>query len=162
MGRKNEGESQSQDLENGLSVIITFLTIAGFLYFDPSHLGNLILSYVLTFLFLLIGIIGLGVELNKLANGNSDKLGFSDLFLGMGMGTCWIIIYYFREGSLSNLVFLPLLLISIYGISKGLIKILKNLFSSESQFIFKLPLVIFQFTAFIAAIFTILNILKLI
>ncbi len=121
----------------------------------------MILSYLLTIVSLFIGIIGLGIELNKLGD-QTVKLGFEELGIGLGLLIVWATIYYFFPIWWVNLITIFLLFFGTYGTTVGAVKILRNLFSSKKSFLFKLPIVIVQFTAFVAAIFTILNILKFI
>lgn len=121
----------------------------------------MILSYSLTILFLLIGIVGLGFELNKLGD-QTVKLGFDDFGVGFALVSIWAIIYYFFPIWWINLITIILLFFGVYGTTVGAIKILRILFLSKKNFLVKLPIVIVQFTAFVAAIVTILNILKII
>lgn len=121
----------------------------------------MIFSYSLTILFLLIGIIGLGIELNKLGD-QTVKLGFDDLGIGSALLIVWATIYYFFPIWWVNLITIILLFFGVYGTTVGAIKIMRNLFLSKKGFLVKLPIVIVQFAAFIAAIFTILSILNII
>ncbi|KYG92157.1 hypothetical protein [Metasolibacillus sp. FSL K6-0083] len=154
-------ESKVKDIQQGIALSITFFIIGGLLYFNPYYTGSIVFSYLLTILSLLIGIIGLGIELNKLGD-QTVKLGFDDLGIGLGLVIAWATIYYFFPIWWVNLITLILLFFGIYGTTIGAIKVLRNLFLSKKSFLLKLPIVIVQFTAFIAAIFTILNILKII
>lgn len=148
-------------MQRGIALSITFLIIGGFLYFTPSYTGSMIISYSLAVFFLLIGITGLGLELNKLG-GQTDKLGFDELGIGLGIGIIWAIIYYYLPVWWINLITIFLLFLSVYAITAGIIKILRILFLSKRNILVKLPIVIIQFVAFIAAIVTILDILNLI
>ena len=109
---------------------------------------------------MLIAIIGLGIELNRMGE-QTVKLGFDDLGIGLVLGIVWLVIYYLVPIWWVNLITIVLLFFSVYGISVGTIKILRNLFLSKKEFLVKLPIVIFQLTAFVAAIVTILNIFKI-
>jgi len=145
----------------GIAVWIAFLGVGGFLYFNPLYTGSTIISYSLTLLCLFIGLVGLGIELNKLGDkGNS--VGFDDLGLGLGFGLAWAFVYNFYPIGLANIGSLILFYFSIYGMTIGIIKILRNLFSTKKGFIVKLPIVIAQIAAFIATIATILDIFKVI
>lgn len=160
ISKKDSDVSKVEDIQNGIAISITFFCVSGLLYFNPNYTGSVILSYLLTTLFLLIGIIGLGVELNKLGD-QSVKLGFDDLALGLGLLAVWVTFYYFFPVWWVNLLTIVFLFLGVYGITIGAIKILRNLFLSKKSFLVKLPIVIVQFSAFLAAIFTILNVLKI-
>lgn len=104
---------------------------------------------------------GLGIELNRLGD-QTVKLGFDELGIGVGLLLVWATTFYFFPIWWVNLLTLPLLFMSLYGIIKGVLKVFRNLFLSKKIFLVKLPIVLAQFAAFVAAIFTTLNILKII
>lgn len=157
----NKSESKIKDMKSGIVLVITLFMTSGFLYFNPLYLGNEIISYLVILIFLCIGIIGLGIELNKLGE-NKVKLGFDGLGLGLAFGLIWLVVYYYFGNLISNLITSPFLIIGIYGVADGFADILIILFSSKKELFIKLPIIIAQITAFIAAIFTILNILGIV
>ena len=110
--------TQVEDIQQGISLSITFFSIGGLLYFNPDYTDPLIFSYSLTILCLLIGIIGLGNELNNLGD-QTVKLGFYDFGVGFALVSVWAIIYYFFPIWWINLITIILLfLVSMEQLSE--------------------------------------------
>lgn len=151
-------DSKIKDMKSGIVLVITFFVFSGFLYFNPLYLGNETISSLVILVFLCIGIVGLGIELNKLGD-NKVKLGLDGLGLGLALGIIWFVIYYYFGNIVSNIITSPFLMFSIYAIADGFADISIILFSSKKELFIKIPIITAQITAFIAAIVTILNIL---
>ena len=146
------------------AVGVTFLLIATFLYLNPEYLGSEIFSLIVIVLSFVIGVSTLGIALNKISD-TKNKLGFDDLGIGLGLGIIWAVIYYYFPIFWVNILTLVILFFGIYGVASGILGIIYNLLfqtSNKKKLFVKIPIVIVQFTAFIAAVFTILNILEFI
>jgi hypothetical protein len=106
--------------------------------------------------FTFIGIFGLSVEIDKEKRG-----GTSDLGLGISFALIWAVFYYYFPIWWVNIITFFILFFSIFGISRGLIKVLitlkKNKTSIKSNLSIKF---IGQIFGIILVIFQILKILR--
>ena len=160
MSKSEKHDSIRQEAAVG----VTFLLIATFLYLNPLYLGHEVASLILSVLSFVLGVSLLGVSLNKISDTKS-KLGFDDLGIGLGLGMIWAVLYYYFPVFWVNILTMFFLVFGVYGIVSGIMGIMYNLIfqtSDKKKLFVKIPIVIVQFTAFIAAVFTILNILEFI
>lgn len=163
MDNNNTNEEYFKSIKNGIALAMSFIIVAIFLYANPLYFFYSIVSKILSVLFLLIGIIGLGTELNKL-NGENKKIGFDDLGVGLSLIILWAIMHYYCNNIFINILLIVILLFSSYGIVLGIINISHNLIKGENSFskkILKLCIAIAQVTAFVGALLQIMQILKI-
>lgn len=149
-------KTKQEEIDNGFTLVITFILLGGFIYFNPSYLIYEPLSYVITLLLLVIAIFGLGIELSKLGN-QEVKVGFEDLGVGLVFGVVALSMYFYFDNLIVNYINIFLIFISIYGLTHGSIKIIKNLFltSSKKELTLKIIIVLIQILATISAVITI-------
>lgn len=81
-------------------------------------------------IFTVVGIVGLGTELNKLFP-KKKKSGFQDLTIGLGFGIIWIVIYYYFPIWWVNIITFPILFFAVYGLLLGFINISKVIIFSD-------------------------------
>ena len=77
--------SNKSSIETGIALALSFLTTSAFLYFFSQYLEVETLARVLSILLAFIGVIGLGIELNKLV-GQERKLGVDNVGIGLAIG----------------------------------------------------------------------------
>ncbi|OBZ14641.1 hypothetical protein A8L34_12020 [Bacillus sp. FJAT-27264] len=160
-------KTEKENIQHGIAIALSFLVSSFLLFLLPVYLFNNAITYFVSILFAIIGVGGLGIELNKLSS-NPKGLGLDNLGIGLVLGTIWTIFYYYFNLWWINLIILPLMLLGCYGIILGIINIFDNLFSSFSspekskgKFFIKLPVVIAQLAGFILTIMQILQIFKI-
>lgn len=158
-----EKKSKGLEIQEGIVIAIAFLIFGGFIYLNPSYIGHIKTSYVSASILLVIGVIGLGIELSKIGNQKTRILGLDDLGIGIGVGILWLTIYSLLDLWFINIPNSFFLFTSIYFILNGIINIFKNLLSSTNKKVFLLKLIIFivQVIGFISAIITIISIFNI-
>jgi hypothetical protein len=87
--------NKSSNVRTGLALALSFFAISVFLYFQPTYLGSV--TRFIAIAFVVIGICGLGLELEKLYHGKDDPTQnagiFDNLGIGLGLLIIWIILY---------------------------------------------------------------------
>lgn len=104
---------------NGYALSITFIGVGLFLLNNLNYFGNTIVSIVILTIFTIIGVVGAFSELskNKLLKG-LDDFGTGAIFFGG-----WLGIYLFINVTWLNIVSFAALILGIYGMSLGLIRV---------------------------------------
>ena len=146
--------------EQGLGSALAFLSAAAFVYFNPSYLGNIIVSLSISIAFTFIGIIALGSEIDRLSNG--QEWGTRDLFYGLACLFIWGLLYYNFPSAWFNTILLIILILGLYGVMTGFVYMIKTVITSPNRkiAITNFLLFIVQLTAFIAGLLQSLQILK--
>jgi len=139
------------DAYNGIALALTFIIFSLFFYLSPSFFEYKYLSYGFSILFAVIGIIGIGIELNRLSDSKEGI--FDNLGIGIGLGLLiifiWVIVStYLISAWYINIIFTILLLLPIYGIMLGSIYLFERLFLEQIptrvRLFVRLPLAIIQ------------------
>ncbi len=139
------------DAYNGIALALTFIIFSLFFYLSPSFFEYKYLSYGLSILFAVIGIIGIGIELNRLSDSKEGI--FDNLGIGIGLGLLiifiWVIVStYLISAWYINIIFTISLILPIYGILLGSIYLFDRLFLEQIptrvRFFIRLPLAIIQ------------------
>lgn len=150
-----------KDTYDGIALAFTFLAIATFLYFLPNYFKIQTATRAAAIIFGVIGVIGLGIELNKF-----KKIGFDNLGIGLALGVVWVTLFYFFPIWWVNIITLPILLFALFGIILGLVHISNNLIFNaapiKERFFKRVPLIIGQVLGITLVILQILKILKII
>jgi len=153
---KKENIKRKKDPYSGLALAFTFLIIALILFFIPDYFKYILASRIIMYGFTFIGIIGLSIEIDR-----DKKSGTSDLGLGVSFALIWAIFYYYFPIWWVNIITFFILFFSIFGISRGLIRIFitvrKNKISIRNNLGIKL---IGQIFGIVLVIFQILEILN--
>ncbi|MDD4779132.1 MAG: hypothetical protein PHT02_00815 [Tissierellia bacterium] len=143
----------------GMALALSFLIVAVFLYCFPNYLKYEISSKVVAIILSVIGIMGLGFELNRI---NNKTKGMDDVGLGLAFFVVWGILYYYFPLWYINIFTLPLLLGASFGITLGLLRINIILFENKDKVITNVFIIIIQLVAVVSSILQILQILKFI
>jgi hypothetical protein len=117
----------NKSLLDGLPVVISLITLSVFLYVRPEYLGYKTVSMIISIIVVIIGFIGLSIELNKIGEG------VSDFIIGLIFLIIWGTVYHFYSVVWLNAIMLFFMVFGIYGTSKGLIKMLFGILSNPSQ-----------------------------
>ncbi|WP_312114322.1 hypothetical protein [Brevibacillus reuszeri] len=107
-------KSIKEKVQSGIVLALAFLCSSMILYIFPTYFHLEIITYTISILFAIIGISGLGIELNKLSS-SPKGIGLDNLGIGLGLLAILIILFYYFNIWWVNLLVFPLLLFSIYG-----------------------------------------------
>lgn len=147
---------------SGYTLAITFVGIGIFLLNNLDYFGNKTVSVVILSIFSIIGIVGTFIELGK----NKEIKGFEDIGVGLVFFIPWLLIYLLGHNVLWNIVGFILLIIGVYGIVGGCIKIVVSFIMNEKSTNNKLKKLITAFFKLLPTvasfILVICNILKII
>ena len=157
---------KEEDIINGISIALAFLGVAVFLYLSPVYLGNSIVSLVCSIILGVVGIAGLGIELNKLSS-KPKGLGFDNLGIGLIFIIIWSLLYYYFNITWVNIFGLLFLIFGTYGTFRGVISVFYNLLtdnndSKKIKWVVKLPVFIAQLAGFVLTILQILEVIKIV
>jgi|SRR5690625_1438205 len=164
--RIKDEKNEIEKIQGGIALAFAFLASSLVLYLFPSYFKVEIITYCICIILAIIGVAGLGIELNKLST-NPKGIGLDNLGIGIGLFAVWIIFFYYYDLWWINVLIFPLLLFGIYGTVLGIVNIVFFLFSNPNESLkvklsIKLPVVIAQFAGFVLSIMQILQILKII
>lgn len=109
----------------GFATVVTFIGAGIFLIYHKDYVGNNIMSAVIQWSFIVIGILGLFVEISNLKEniGNKQIKGTTDLFLGIAFLIIWWFIYANFDILYVNIVNFGFLVLGLYGTSRGSIEV---------------------------------------
>lgn len=166
MGKKiTEEKSREDSMKEGIALALTFLALSAFLYIFPDYFHVHIVSKIISVIFGIIGIMALGLELNKVSS-NEKKLGLDNLGVGLGLGAIWGILYYYFPYWWVNILGFTILMLAVYGIVLGLIGIIMNIFSNDlslrKTILIKVPIAITQILGFTLTLLQVLQIIQII
>lgn len=157
-------DKKIDDVINTLSISLTFIFIGILLYFELIKIGNNIVSTIVQWIFIIIGILMITTGFKKNENNNYNIKGFDSL----GIGITFMIIWYFIKNLtffLFVIIAIIVLIIGTYGTIRGILEIsysLKlNLKSKDSKNTKKFIKDLILFLTKIATlVLTLLNIIK--
>ena len=159
-------DERIDDIINTLSISFTFILIGILLYFELIKIGNNIISTIVQWIFIIIGILMITTGFKKNENNNYNIKGFDSL----GIGITFMIIWYFIKKFtffLFVIIAIIVLIIGIYGTIRGILEIsysLKlNLKNKDSKNVKKFikDLILFL-TKTATLVLTLLNIIKIV
>lgn len=107
---------------NSLALACAFIIIGIFLTFNKSYLSNEIISTFFQCSFLLMGVIGLSIEISNNSKFQRIK-GLGDLTLGVVFIGLWFFTFLFWNFWWSNIIALLLLFFGIYEMIRGILAI---------------------------------------
>ena len=147
---------------NGYAIGISFLVISTFLLINNSYFHWTILTYFIGAVFGIIGVAGIGTELDK-----SKKFkGIGNLVIGLLCLGIWIAtVILFNNNPVANSISMPALIIGAYGFVRGLLELLYSVLieaiNSERSFSKIAKAFFVLITQLCGLTLTILNILKI-
>lgn len=121
----------------GLTLAFSFFAIATTLVFMPSYLNSW--AYGIAFTLFIIGIMGVGVDLNKLSSREATILDqfekgkgiYDNFFMGLGIFLTWVALHYYFDSIYVNIIIFVLLFFGIYGVFLGVINYIVNYYIIE-------------------------------
>jgi len=116
----------------GLALAFAFFAIATILAFLPSYFNSW--TYGVAITLFIIGIMGVGADLNKLSSREATILDqfekgkgiFDNFFMGLGMFLAWVALYYYFGNIFVNIAVFAALLFGIYAVFLGIINSVVN------------------------------------
>ena len=165
VNKKNKKIIFNEEIDSAISgytLAITFVGIGVFLLNNLDYFGNNIVSIVILSIFSFIGIIGTFIELGK----NKEIKGFDDIGMGLFFFIPWLLIYIFGQKLWLNIIGFILLIMGVYGLVGGVIKIVVSFVINDKSSNNKFKKIIITFFKLLPAIasfiLVICNILKII
>ena len=147
---------------SGYTLAITFVGIGIFLLNNLDYFGNKTVSIVILSIFSFLGIVGTFIELGK----NKEIKGFDDLGIGLFFFIPWLLIFLLGHKLWLNVIGFILLILGVYGLVGGAIKILVSFVINDKSSNNKFKKIIITFFKLLPAIATfvlvVCNILKII
>lgn len=157
---------------DGFALISSFIGIGIFLIYHNDYFGSIIISKIVQWLFIIVGGLGLCVEISNLHKNNSKKniKGVEDFIAGIILLFIWWMIYSNLNMWYINIINLFFLMFGLYETSEGFLKMIYSIFkikkedkkNSNYAFIKVLVLIISEIFAIIVAIINILQAIGLI
>lgn len=147
---------------NGYAIGISFLSISTFLLVNNTYFHWTSLTYFIGAVFGVIGVAGIGTELDK-----SKKFkGIGNLVVGLLFLGIWAALFILlKNNPVANAAGMPALIIGAYGFVRGLIELFYSIYleivSSERSFSKIIKAVFVFITQLCGLVLTILNMLKI-
>ncbi len=147
---------------NGYAIGISFLGISTFLLVNNTYFRWTILTYFIGAVFGVIGVAGIGTELDK-----SKKIkGIGNLIIGLIFLGIWIALFLLlKNDPVVNAFGMPVLIIGAYGFVKGLLELFYSVWleatNSERSFTKIAKALFVLITQLCGLALTVLNILKI-
>ena len=158
--KEKREKSKAEDIIEGISISIVFIVIGIALFFLPTFFKNEIFTTIVGVISLVIGIIGLSLELSKMSE---KSIGLDDFGVGLGMLIVWAAIYFYVPFKWMNFISIFILFFGLYGFISGIVKMVYGFFQandSKSEIFIKVILIIIQLIGFISAVVTIVSALS--
>jgi hypothetical protein len=121
------------DKINGFSLALTFIVVGVLLIYDSSYFGHETVGTIFRWTFIVIGLIGLSVELSKALK---KIKGAGNFILGVVFITIWLVLYLTFSSWIANILSLVFLIGGSYGTFRGLFEIIysvRQLIKSEKK-----------------------------
>lgn len=139
MSQSNSTDRKPAGIKSGLATAITLFILSIFLHFRSDYFG--ILTNAISIAFIVIGFIGMGFDLNKLATKQgdlSDEHGhgtgiFDNIGPGLGLLVLWSALYYYSPTIWVRVPIFLILLFGVYAILLGLINYLVDFVLSKQD-----------------------------
>ena len=122
--QKTVFSKEIDDNHNGQAIGLSFLTIGLILQFLPDYFGNAWVTNTIKIVFIIIGALGMCVELGK---KKSEIKGLDNFLLGILFGGLWWFLYYKFDFLVLNIVIFVLLIIGAYAFFLGLQQIMYSM-----------------------------------
>lgn len=108
---------------DGLTLGFAFIAIGIFLLLIPDYFGIKIVGQIVRWIFIIIGALGLFVELGKLKPISTIK-GFDDLWMGIILLAVWSAVFLLTKKWIWRALGFVLLILGTYGSCRGVLKII--------------------------------------
>ena len=105
--------------------MLSFLSVGVFLLLFPSYFGNKLAATIIRWIFIIIGIIGLTLELSK--TKSSTIKGFDNFIIGVALVGVWTALLVYIDIWWINVISFFIFLIGSYVLYRGLIEIIYSI-----------------------------------
>lgn len=109
---------------NGYALALAFIVCGLMLQFLPVYFGNKIVTEVIKWIFIVVGVAGFAVESGKTKIG---IVGLDDTVLGIMFVGVWFALYWFGKHWVFNIIGFVCLLFGVYGFLSGVQKIVYSI-----------------------------------
>lgn len=113
-------------LINGLTLGFAFIVVGLFLLFVPDYFGNKLVGKIVRWIFIVIGTLGLYLEVRKLKPISNIK-GFDDLWSSTIFLGVWAALYFLFHDPLWNILGFFCMMFGTYGAFLGLFRIMYSI-----------------------------------
>lgn len=117
---------------DGLALGFSFIFVGLFLLLVPDYFGNKIAGQIVRWIFVVIGGLGLLVELQK-SKPVANIKGFDDLWSGVFLISGWAVIFFIVKNSLWNIAGLFFLIFGLYGACRGSARIIYSVWLNRKK-----------------------------
>lgn len=136
MSKKNESKiifsKEIDDKISGFAIAITFVVIGIGLSLSSNFFENEIVSEIIRWIFIVVGLLGMVAEYNKRKKKSSIK-GFDDLAAGITCISIAGLILFLVKNIWGKVIFFLIALIGLYGCITALLKISYSVYISMKQ-----------------------------
>ncbi|MBR2953466.1 MAG: hypothetical protein IKC45_03680 [Clostridia bacterium] len=108
----------------GYALSLALVVCGLVLQFSPLYFGNDIITQIIKWIFVVIGVIGFIVEAGKIKSG---IVGLDNLFLGLFFVAIWFALYWFGRHWFFNTIGFFLLIFGAFGFFQGLQQIIYSI-----------------------------------
>lgn len=117
---------------NGLTLGSAFIVVGLFLLLIPNYFGNELVGKIVRWIFIVIGVSGLLIELGK-SKPVSDIKGFEDLWAGVLLLAIWATIFFLVKNLLWNIAGFFCLIFGVYGVFQGVFRIIYSMLLNQKD-----------------------------
>lgn len=111
---------------DGLTLGFAFIIVGLFLLLVPNYFGNELVGQIVRWIFIVIGALGLLVELSK-SKPISEIKGFDSLWVGVLFLAGWAALFFLVKDSLWSVAGFFCLIFGTYGVLQGVFQIIYSI-----------------------------------
>lgn len=108
----------------GFALVFTFVVIGLILQFVPNYFGNELVTQIVKWVFIVVGVIGFASELGKQKN---QLVGLDNLVYGLFFTGGWVAFFVFVKHWIANVVSFVLLILGLYSFFMGIQQIFHSI-----------------------------------
>lgn len=108
---------------SGFSLVLTFAVVGLILQFYPDYFGNEVVTQVVKWIFIVIGIMGLATEVAKQKN---QIIGLDNLVYGAFFSGGWLALFVFVKHWIANTLSFVMLIFGLYSFFMGTQQVLRS------------------------------------
>lgn len=112
------------DRISGFALVFTFAVVGLILQFFPNYFGNRIVTDIVKWIFITVGLLGLSVEIGKQKN---NIIGLNSLVGGLFLTGGWLIFFVFIKHWIANTLSFVFLVFGLYALATGLQQIIYSI-----------------------------------
>ena len=109
---------------SGFALVLTFAVVGLILQFYPNYFGNEVVTQIVKWIFIAVGILGLAAELAKQKN---QIIGLDNLIYGIFFFGGWLALFVFVRNWIANTLSFILLIFGLYAVFMGTQQIIRSI-----------------------------------